>query len=556
VKHGDSTAAPPQAHIGELSRQLWDFGDFGADEDNSASELATGLISLGFIREALRRTRKFWCATAVIGLLIGGYALHKFPPSYQASATIQLGNNNFVPPGIAVQDDQGIAQSHAVAESALRSLGLARVVSPVVYVGDYSALILTNNLLSITVKAGNPTDAVRQANALANAFLAVQKRTLLVQEATIDAALRQSITAAEDHLSALNKQISQLPAGSGATPQRVRLVTERNEAAGELQPLKNSLRGTIGNTRAWTATLINGSFVLDRGALLPRHMKRYLLLYVGGGLIGGLFLGLFIVIFRELVSDRLRRREDVARAIGAPVRLSVSKLDLKKWRPGPQALAKAPGPRIQQIVAHLERAVPDDPRGLAALAVVPVDEPQVSALSLATLALSCARQGRRVIVADLCPGYPVAKWLGVGGPGMHEATVAEARLLVAIPDPDDVAPPGPLSRTAQQQRSAADGPAFSDEVSAVCASADVLLTLAALDPATGGEHLSGWAHRVIAVVTAGRASAARIHAAGEMIRLAGIELLSAVLIGADTTDESLGEITAATPAAPARSGVS
>jgi len=42
------------------------------------------------------------------------------------------------------------------------------------------------------------------------------------------------------------------------------------------------------------------------------------------------------------------------------------------------------------------------------------------------------------------------------------------------------------------------------------------------------------------VMTAGRSSSTRIHAVGEMIRLAGTPLISAVLVGADKTDESLG----------------
>ena len=41
-------------------------------------------------------------------------------------------------------------------------------------------------------------------------------------------------------------------------------------------------------------------------------------------------------------------------------------------------------------------------------------------------------------------------------------------------------------------------------------------------------------------MTAGRSSWTRIHAVGEMIRLAGMSLVSAVLVGADKTDESLG----------------
>jgi hypothetical protein len=42
------------------------------------------------------------------------------------------------------------------------------------------------------------------------------------------------------------------------------------------------------------------------------------------------------------------------------------------------------------------------------------------------------------------------------------------------------------------------------------------------------------------MITAGRSSAVRIHAAGELIRLAGARLASVVVLDADRSDESLG----------------
>jgi hypothetical protein len=78
-----------------------------------------------------------------------------------------------------------------------------------------------------------------------------------------------------------------------------------------------------------------------------------------------------------------------------------------------------------------------------------------------------------------------------------------------------------------------------------CSSADLLLTLAALDPAFGGDHLGTWATNAVAVVTAGRSSAEMIHSVGEMIRLAAVRLDSVVLIGADKRDDSLGAMDSA-----------
>jgi hypothetical protein len=189
---------------------------------------------------------------------------------------------------------------------------------------------------------------------------------------------------------------------------------------------------------------------------------------------------------------------------------------------------------------------------LATLAVVPVDDPQVAALCLASLAVSRARQGSQVVVADLCAGSPAARWLGATDPGVQMVAVADAQLLVAVPEESDLAPMGPLSRAARQ----AQPTAFSAAVDAACASADLLLTLADLDPALGGDHLAGWALGAVAVVTAGQSSAVRIHAVGEMIRLAGVDLISAVLVGADQADESLGLPGPPEPPVPVRPGLS
>ena len=91
-------------------------------------------------------------------------------------------------------------------------------------------------------------------------------------------------------------------------------------------------------------------------------------------------------------------------------------------------------------------------------------------------------------------------------------------------------------------------------MSSACASADLLVTLVTLDPSVGAEHVATWATSAVAVVTAGRSSWAKIHAAGEMMRLAGLPMTSAVLVGADRTDESLG-VTERSSALSGRAGL-
>ena len=147
-------------------------------------------------------------------------------------------------------------------------------------------------------------------------------------------------------------------------------------------------------------------------------------------------------------------------------------------------------------------------------------------------------------MADLSAGRPLARLLGVKAAGVHPVTLDGVPLLVAVPNGDDIAPVGPLRSD--------DAPAVltppDEAVVAACSSADLLLTLVTLDPATGGEHLATWASEAIAVVTAGRSSAEKVHSAGELIRLAGTRFNSAILLGADRTDASLGLLDLPRPA--------
>ena len=63
--------------------------------------------------------------------------------------------------------------------------------------------------------------------------------------------------------------------------------------------------------------------MLDTAAPIPHSRLKLAIVYAVTGLIAGLALGMGIVVVRALVSDRLRRRDDIAQALGAPVKLSV-----------------------------------------------------------------------------------------------------------------------------------------------------------------------------------------------------------------------------------------
>lgn len=78
-------------------------------------------------------------------------------------------------------------------------------------------------------------------------------------------------------------------------------------------------------TQIATVTAIQGSRGLGKVAPVAQHAKKRMMLYVGGGLLAGLALRLGIVVIRALISDKLRRRDEIASALGVPVKLSAGR---------------------------------------------------------------------------------------------------------------------------------------------------------------------------------------------------------------------------------------
>ena len=529
----DKIMFSPNGH-NDLPGGLEAFDDFNAVGDQPAA-LAAGLISLGFIKAAIRRNAWFWCALAVVGLLVGVSIQIKDPPAYKASTSVLItyapGDN----PTNAVLDEQAIAQSRSVAELAMQKLGLGESIGS--FTAATTVAVITDRVLQVTVSAPSSSAAVTRANAVAAAFLQFRAQQLETAQQLLFESLYQKVNQAKQNVESINSQISQLsaqPVSSTQQRELKNLETKLGQANAQLSVDEQTAAST--KAEAGVLSAVTGSVVLDPAAPLAHPRLKYLITYALIGLVAGLTLGIGLVVVQAIVSDRLRRRDDVSHALGAPVKLCVGAVRLSRWRSGRRGLAAARSPDVRRIVANLRGALPVNAGGRAALAVVPVDDPKVAALSLVSLAVSSAKEGQKVVVADLASGAPAGMLLGSKAPGVRSVRANDAHITLVVPDRDDMAPVGPFGYfPAEAHRSE-----FTDAVRDACASADLLLTLATLDPALGGENLTTWATSAVVLVAVGQSSWARIHAVGEMIRLAGVSLTSAVLVGADKTDDSLG----------------
>ncbi len=515
-----------------LGENLWSYDQAPADEERPAPDLSGGLVHFGFFTAALRRSAWIWCLTAILGLLAGSALLLKYPPAYHAAATVLLVDNPNTDPAVQIQTDVSLAQSQAVANQVVQQLKLPQSVAS--FQAAYTVTIVTPTVLTLNVGAPSSAAAVQRVAALAEAFLAYRGQYAQTQQQQLFTQLDQQYNTAEQRLQSINAQLSQLPTPvTSAEKAELSKLQGQQDQQRQIQQYATSAKATA---RTNTNAMVKGSYVLNAATPIHHSKIKSTALYVAGGLFGGLIVGMGGVIIGALMSRKLRRRDDIALAMGAPVRLSVGPLRKRHWPPTSPKKAAKRKLDMKRVVKYLRGAVPGSSRGPASLALVAVDDPQVVAQVVESLAVTCAEEGKQVVVADLSDGAHLARLLGERNPGIHPVSRNGAHLVLVLPDQEDIAPVGPVpAGAAPATTSQAD-----EALVQACSAADLVLTLATLDPALGGDHLGTWTTSTVAVVTAGGASAERIHGVGEMIRLAGTRLESVVLVGADSNDETLG----------------
>ena len=542
----------------DVRERLWTYEDFTVEEEHPPFNVAGAFASLGFIGAAVRRSRRFCLVLAAIGMVAGLGTFIAYPVAYQANVTVLVKNDPAQDPVSAMLTQVVMVESQSVASGAVKALGLTQSVSS--FQAAYTATVVTNQVLSITANAPTSSGAVDRANEIAAQYLKFRASTLLAQQAQVAAANAELVPAAQQQIAALQNRISQLQGQPSQQAELTKLQRQLTTATDSLPTLEQSVTGLTASEANTTSAMIAGSQVLNAATPLHHSKIKDVIEYVLSGLIGGLAIGLGIVIVRELISDRLRRRDDIAAALGGPVRLSVGRLRTRRLRlrvgwlgkrrfwggvrwPGLHRFRLGGSPAadrrrdLRRIAIQLRNSTARPTDGAATLAVVAVDNAHEIAPAMVILAELCAEEGTRLLVADLVQGAPTAKLLGARGAGVQKVRSGDALMVVITPQQTELTPPGPLNSGVAVGGLAA---APSEAVVSAAKNADLLVAIAELDPAVGGEHLSTWAEAAVAVFTAGKTRATRAYAVGEMLRLSGIRAISGIVVGADTTDESLG----------------
>jgi capsular polysaccharide biosynthesis protein len=483
------------------------------------------LVSLRFLVAAARRRWRVVVAAGLVGAVLALGLLRMVGGSHTASTTVLLTSAPGEDPAAAMVTDLSLLGTRAVAQSAVTELGLQNSMSPEAFQATVTGAAPSSQLMTISVTGPSGAEAVRRANALAEVFLGFRadERSTLANT---------TIAADRAQVDIWNKQIDNLTSefeagvhqGQGVTADS--LLTQRSQ----LQAQVNTTDLEIATTRLQNQAVINASHVVDPAAIVVTSHKKKLVLTIMSGLIGGTALGLAFVLAPAIVSSRLRRREDVARALGISVRFSAGRVRPRLLRPGGAALRQA-----ERLAHGLATGLPDG--DTARVTVATVGDVRDGAYVVGALADELARESTRVAVVDLTTSGVLSRRSLLRrlrpGPIRNRQLVHVHRHDVRVAE---------LGTRASRRLTA----------ESELGKAEVVLTLIELDLGTGVEALGDLAETSVVLVTAGEATAERLRSSTTLLRQAGLHPEFAMLTQADDTDESSGHLdTGRTPPAAA-----
>jgi capsular polysaccharide biosynthesis protein len=482
----------------EPSFYISDSMDDEQAEAQSPVAVAGKVVSLRVLTSALRRGRRLWFSTMVLGLVAGLLVAFLLPPPAAVATTTLLLQQY---PGSDPATDVAMLQTAGVAQLAVTQLHLHE--SPQNLLTQYGGTSLSSQVLQIQVAAPSVDEALRRANALAAAFLTFRGQQY-------ERANQAVVSGLQSQLVNLSTQIEDLGNAASGT-EATAIVAQRNEDLAEQGQLTQTIRNDMTNT----TSVVDGSNVLARAIATGHSRFKRVVIDAGIGLLAGLVVGIGVVLLSAAVSDRVRRREDVALALGTPVELSLGPFRRPRWGAVRRLRRrlKRPDPDTRRLARHLRDKVDAGPSHLA---VVSVDSLEAASLAVARCGAELTRAGSEVLVVDLSENGLVSKLLPVtdaSTPVRFRRHLAAVRVFVPGGDRSADAPPP---------------------------TADIVLVVATLDPSRGAERLRGWAGDAVVVTTAGRSRADKLRANAEMLRSAGVTLDSAILIGADADDYSPG----------------
>ena len=491
---------------------------------------SSGFVSLHFLRSALRRRWPVWVGIAAVGMLLGIAWTGLVPMKGQGTVTLLLAHDPGTDPAVAMSTDVSLLRTRTVAQTAIDDLGLE--MTPEAFQETVAITPVTSSVMQIDVAGPDDASAVARANALSEAYLAFRGTQLESQSQALIDGYQKQVDGFQAQAARLSDQYDALTAkGVDFQSQAADVLSQRAGVIGQISRAQQLMEDTTLQARS----IREASHVLDPPSAVPQSSMKRAVINTMAGLIGGLAIGIGLVLFQALTSGRIRRRDEVALALAAPVRFSAGRISGRRSWWSRLARRTSPEQGVEILAQGLESALAAPKGRQARLALVAVDDAADAALVTARLAAYLAGEGKSVFLVDLTES------------GRLEAAATKALArdqqgprpvepVVFRPEGPPAFALGPVGAAPNVPTELSKG----DPRRTAWSSADVVLTLAEVDPAVGVDHLTSWVDRVVLLVSAGRSSAERLRTAGELVRSAGLQFVFAMMVDADRTDESSG----------------
>lgn len=484
-------------------------------------ELPTGrVVSFRFIVAAVRRWRRVWMLSAALGLVLAAGYHELSPAQYTATTTLYLAHAPNTDITVAAQTDLAMLDTVTVGKRALALLG-DHQLTPLQLLGATPGRLASDDVLVIGISGPSAHQAILRSDAVAKAYLTFRAKQYDAQEHALVAAARRQIARLDAKLTSLTAEIAAVR-GTGDGQRLAALVAQRGATTAQIV----TLRQTVHQDLLASSAVAGGSRVITPANVVAASSFKRLALDSLIGLGGGLAVGMGAVIAYAVLSDRLRRREDVATVLGAPVALSVPRVGGSLLRPVSRSRASRSGAPVDPVAIvsrHLLDSASANGEPPATKLVVAIDDARVPAAAIAHACRTLSMNGGRVGAVDATRNEWLAEALGSRGPGTRAIDVG-GTLPVMLHVPE-----APWHENAERS-------GRPEELTG----ADVVFVVADIDLGTGAAHLRRWSSDAVVTLRAGGATAQRVDAVARVLRVAGVTVSSSVLLDAEEDDESTG----------------
>jgi capsular polysaccharide biosynthesis protein len=489
---------------------------WNVDQEMSGSGNPTQslLFSFHFFRAALMRRWRTIVVFVVGGAALAFIALQLMPPGSSASTGIVLAHRDGEDPATAMATDISLLRTRSVAQDAIDALNLH--MSPDGFQNSVTVTAPTPEVLVIKLNAPTPEDALTRLQAFSSAYMAFRSEQVRSESDGLIFGDKDQIKDLQAQSETLTKQYDAI-AGRGDADNEARasdILSQRSQLLAQITTLQQNIK----QTALVTESILAASHTIDPPAVDPPHTAKRLVLILMSGVIGGGAVGVGLTLLTSLMSRRLRRRDEVAMALGRPVRFSTRAL-VHRW----PRRGVTRDRDLDVLAAGMSTALTMD-ESVSSLALVSVGATREAANVVCRVATQLAKD-HRVCVVDLSErgalsnGRSIADGFAVVRPS---GTVATAT--------------GPLSLVASYERSASLDAEQREQLD----DADIVLILDEAELGVGAEPLSTWTDRAVLLVKAGRVSAEFLDSLSRIFKASGVEVDFAMLVGADASDESPG----------------